>query len=126
MGDPASAERLVWGMPVKQRGIGGRVSGNPRLARLVSWTIIVLAFLGFASLVSLPLATREAAERVDFARPEALPPEPQTPDEREKPLVPVSDLHAALRLPRVDASLSDEHSRASLAADRAEDYETGT
>jgi hypothetical protein len=94
------------------------------LARLVSWTIIILALLGVVSLVSLPLLAREAAERVDFARPKALPPKPQIPKEREEPLVPVSELHEALGLPRVDTTLSDEHSRASLAAYHDEHYET--
>jgi len=93
------------------------------LARLVSWTIVVLAFLGIASLVSIPLVAEKAAEQTDFARPEELPPKPQIPEEREEPLVPVSELHEALRLPRVDTTLTDEHSRASLAAYRAEDYE---
>ena len=93
------------------------------MARLVSWTIIALAVLGVASLASLPLLAGEAAEHVDFARPEALPPKPQIPDRRENSLVPVSELHETLRLPKVDTSLTDEHSRASLAAYRAEDYE---
>ena len=45
------------------------------LVRLVSWVIVALAFLGVASLVALPLLARGAAERTNFARPEALPPE---------------------------------------------------
>jgi tetratricopeptide (TPR) repeat protein/Zn-dependent protease len=94
------------------------------LARVVSWLIILLAFLGIASLVSLPLFAREAAEQINVSRPEELPPKPQIPEERQKPLVPVSELHEALRLPRVDKTLTDEHSRASLTAYRAEDYQT--
>ena len=94
------------------------------MARLVSWCIVVLASLGIVSLVSLPLLAREAAEPIDFARPEELPPKPQIPKEREEPLVPLSQLHEELRLPRVDTTLTDEHSRASLEAYRAEDYET--
>jgi tetratricopeptide (TPR) repeat protein/Zn-dependent protease len=93
------------------------------LARLVSWLIIVLAFLGIASLMSLPLFAREAAEQINVSRPEELPPKPQIPEEHQKPLVPVSELHEALKLPRVDKTLTDEHSRASLAAYRAEDYQ---
>jgi tetratricopeptide (TPR) repeat protein len=94
------------------------------LARLVSWSIIVLAFLGIASLVSLPLMAENAAQQTDIERPEELPSGLQIPKEREEPLVPVSELHEALRLPRVDTTLTDEHSRASLEAYRAEDYVT--
>jgi tetratricopeptide (TPR) repeat protein len=94
------------------------------LARLVSWSIIVLAFLGIASLVSLPIMAENAAEQTDFARPEELPSEPQIPEEREEPPVPVSELHKVLRLPSVDTTLTDEHSRASREAYRVEDYET--
>jgi hypothetical protein len=94
------------------------------LARVVSWTIVVLAFVGIASLVSLPLLAKGAAQHVDIARPEELPPKPQIPEEREEPLVPVSELHEALRLPRVDTTLTDEHSQASLEAYRDEDYAT--
>jgi tetratricopeptide (TPR) repeat protein/Zn-dependent protease len=79
--------------------------------------------LGVASLASLPLLAGEAAERVEFARPEVLPPKPQIPEKREEPIVPVSELHEALRLPRVDTSLTDEHSMASLAAYRVGEYE---
>jgi hypothetical protein len=94
------------------------------LARLISWIIVVLAFLGVASLVGLPLLADEAAKRIVISRPDALPPKPQIHDEKRKePLVPVSELHEALRLPKVDTALTDEHSRASLSAYRANDYE---
>ena len=93
------------------------------MARLISWTIILLALLGVSSLVTLPLLARGAAERTEFARPETLPSEPQLPEKREEPLVPVSELHEALKLPRVDTSLTDKHSKASLAAFRAGEYE---
>ncbi len=85
--------------------------------------IVVLAFLGVVSLVALPLLAKETAERTDFARPEALPPEPQPPEEREEPLAPIEELDEALRLPRVDTSPTDEHSEASIAAYRQGDYE---
>ena len=93
------------------------------MARLVSLTIVVLASLGVASLVALPLLVRRAAERTDFARPGALPSEPQLPEKREEPLVPVSELHEALRLPRVDITPTGDHSKASITAYRAGHYE---
>jgi Tfp pilus assembly protein PilF/Zn-dependent protease len=86
-------------------------------------TIVVLAALGVASLVALPLFARGAAERTDFARPEALPEEPQLPEKREEPVVPVEELHEALRLPRVDTTLTDKHSKNALAAYETADYE---
>jgi tetratricopeptide (TPR) repeat protein len=93
------------------------------LARLVSWTIVVLALVGVASLVSLPLLAKRAAEHAAIARPEALPPEPQIPEERAEPLAPVSELNESLRIPRVDTTLRDEHSQKTLEAYYAGDYE---
>ena len=58
----------------------------------------------------LPLLPRGAAKRTDFARPEVLVPEPQVPEEREELLVPVSELHEALRLPK-GARSSQFHSK---------------
>jgi hypothetical protein len=95
----------------------------PYSARLVYWVLISLAVLGGASLAGLPLLAESAAERVDFSRPDKLPEKPRLPDRREKPLVSVKELHDTLRLPRVDPAPTDEHSRASLAAYEAGDYE---
>ena len=91
--------------------------------RPFSWLVVCLALLNATFLASLPLLAENAADRLTFSRPEALPPKPKMPEKREEPVIPVKDLHEALRLPRVDESPDDEHSRASLAAYEAENYE---
>jgi tetratricopeptide (TPR) repeat protein len=86
------------------------------LIRFISWTLIILAGAGVASLVALPIFAEEAAERADLPRPEVLPHEPQLPEQREKPVAPIEELSEASRLPRVDRAPTDEHSVASLNA----------
>ncbi len=92
------------------------------MARLISWTLIVLAFLGVASLVTLLLLAREAAGRTTFAYPEALPEEPQLPQKRTEPLVPIEELNEQLMLPRVDSTPTDKHSKVSITAYREAQY----
>jgi len=79
--------------------------------------------LGVASLVALPLLAEGAARHANIPPPDALPSEPQLPEKREKPVVPVEELHEALRLPRVDGTLTDKHSKEALAAYEAGDYD---
>jgi tetratricopeptide (TPR) repeat protein/Zn-dependent protease len=91
--------------------------------RLVSLVVVILAVAGVASLAALPIAAKSAAERADFQRPEVLASEPRPLERRDEPLVAVEKLDDALRLPRVDPTATDEHSRASIAAYRRGDYE---
>lgn len=91
--------------------------------RPFSWLVVFLALLNAAFLASLPLLAENAADRLTFSQPEALPSKPQIPEQREEPVVPVEELHEALRLPRVDESPTDEHSKAAVAAYRDGDYE---
>src|SRR3712207_3700258 len=74
-------------------------------------------------MVGLSAMAEEAAERANFARPDALPPKLQLPEKREEPLAPIEEMNESLRLPRVDGTPTDEHSQASIAAYRAGDYE---
>jgi tetratricopeptide (TPR) repeat protein len=94
------------------------------VARLVTWSIVSLAVLNVAFLAALPALAGGVAGRLDIPRPPGLSEPPEEPAAREEPAVPVEELHEALRLPRVDTSPTDEHSRASLAAYEAGDYET--
>jgi hypothetical protein len=91
--------------------------------RFVSWTIILLAALGAASLLGLPLLAENAAEGVRTERPAALPDPPRKPERLIEPAATVEELGKALRLPRFDEGPRDAHTRASLAAYRDEDYE---
>lgn len=91
--------------------------------RLFSWIIVFLALLNVAFLASLPLFSASASRHLEFSRPDAIPEPKQLPEKREEPLVPVEELHEELRLPRVDTSLTDEHSQAALAAYEDGDYE---
>lgn len=91
--------------------------------RPFSWIIVLLALLNVAFLASLPLFSASAASQLEFSRPEAIPKPEHLPKKREKPLVPVEELHEELQLPRVDTSPTDEHSRAAIAAYEDGDYE---
>ena len=105
---------------------GGAGGGSPegRLARVISWTVVVVAVLNVVYLITLPPLAGNAAERLDLPRPASLPPPAEPPEPRAEPVAPVEELREELRLPRVDESPDDEHSRASLAAYREGDYET--
>ena len=91
--------------------------------RSFSWLVVCLALLNVTFLTSLPLLAENAADRLDFSRPKALPPKPQRPEKLEEPVVPVEELHEALQLPRVDTTLTDKHSKEALTAYEAGDYE---
>lgn len=61
-------------------------------------------------LIYLIILTRGATKHTDFAHPEVLAPDPQVPEERDELLMPVSELHEALPMPR-GARSSQVHSK---------------